>query len=189
MDNVYLELLNDLKNQPNGSVDYNRWLCIICPFLSPAEIDGDNYAYEHTKLDILPDGWRKLAEECALKVQCALEEYSREHDEFDTDDYKLYRVGERDGRLVWEDNNTKLPEELFYIIYDIKLYYILLSPMICLVCGKPATHVLLDSISNEPTFGVCEECLYKFEDFMQIEKLDESCDVKYPWTKGYEVYL
>lgn len=181
MSNEYIEFMNDLRSQPIGSVDHNRWLCIICPFLSPAEIDGDKYAYEHTKLDILPDGWRKLAEECALKLQGALEEYSREHDDFDTDEYKLYRVGARDGRLVWEDNNTKLPEELFHIIYDIKLYYILISSRTCLVCGKYATHVLLDSISNEPTFGVCDNCVQNFDTFMQIEKLDKSCEVKLSW--------
>ena len=189
MSNEYLEFMNDLRSQPIGSVDHNRWLCIICPFLSHAEIDGDKYAYEHTKLDVLPDGWRKLAEECALEVQGALEEYSREHDDFDVSDYKLYRVGNYKGHLMWEDNDTALPEDLCYEITDITLYYTLLSPMICLVCGKPATHVLLEHESEEPTFGVCEDCLYKFEDFMQIEKLDESCEIKYPWTKGYEVCL
>lgn len=158
MSNEYLDWLNDLKNEPEGSPDHNRWLCILCPWLCPYNVvTGElpiDYDYEYTWLDNMPKGWKKaFGEQMCFEIKSILEKYDLEQD------YRIIDIKEKWGQLCWYDNNILDIEPLHKIINK----YENLSKETCTFCGKKAS-----TTTDGWIIPVCDECYDEFENKRKI---------------------
>ena len=131
---------------------FNKELCEKYPWLIPTnrwtgEVVED-YDYDYTELDQMPDGWR-----IAFGDQM-VEELNQELVKGGfVNDYRITQIKEKYGGLRWYDNgNTKEG-------YNIINKYESLSQRTCICCGKPAKYITLGWISP-----FCEDCIKDIED-------------------------
>lgn len=139
----------------------NKRLIEEYPFLMPrnrwTDKVPDDYNYEYTELDSMPDGWRKAFGEQMCKE--LKEELIRVNY---LDDYRISQIKEKYGTLRWYDfGNTK---EGYEIIHK----YEGLSAQTCIHCGKPAKWMTTDWISP-----FCDDCINTFEDSEYVIPIDE----------------
>lgn len=143
----------------------NKELIERYPFLQPRNVWTDkipeDFNYEHTRLDEIPDGWRiafgeKLCEE--------LREALIEADYLDK--FRFSQIKEKYGRLCLY--NFGVPEAAHKVMSK----YCNLSARTCILCGKPATRITTGWIS--PFCGDCgdwEEGEYvPIEEWFEEEK-------------------
>ena len=131
---------------------FNKELCEKYPWLIPTnrwtgEVVED-YDYDYTELDQMPDGWR-----IAFGDQM-VEELNQELVKGGfVNDYRITQIKEKYGGLRWYDNgNTKEG-------YNIINKYESLSRRTCICCGKPAKYITLGWISP-----FCEDCIKDIND-------------------------
>ena len=131
---------------------FNKELCEKYPWLIPTnrwtgEVVED-YDYDYTELDQMPDGWRiafgdQMVEE--LNQELVTGGF--------VNDYRITQIKEKYGGLRWYDNgNTKEG-------YNIINKYESLSRRTCICCGKPAKYITLGWISP-----FCEDCIKDIND-------------------------
>ena len=144
------EYLNSTNEEEKKQ--FNRELCEKYPWLIPTnrwtgEIIED-YDYDYTELDAMPDGWR-----IAFGDQM-VEELNQElvRGGF-VNDYRITQIKEKFGGLRWYDNGNT--EEGYNIIHK----YESLSRKTCICCGKPAKYITLGWICP-----FCEDCIEDVED-------------------------
>ena len=125
----------------------NKQLIEKYPFLLPRnrwtdKVD-ENYNYEYTELDAMPDGWRKaFGEQMCQEIKDELVKASA------LERYRIMQIKEKYGTLRWYDNfNTQKG-------YDIIHKYEALSARTCIQCGKPATRITTGWIAP-----YCDECI------------------------------
>lgn len=125
----------------------NKQLIEKYPFLLPRnrwtdKVD-ENYNYEYTELDTMPDGWRKaFGEQMCQEIKDELVKVSA------LERYRIIQIKEKYGTLRWYDNfNTQKG-------YDIIHKYEALSARTCIQCGKPATRITTGWIAP-----YCDECI------------------------------
>ena len=129
---------------------YNRDLLERYPWLTPGyagviELE-ENYNYEDTWLDDLPDGWR-----LAFGDQM-IEELNRLIDKYDVKEYSIEQIKEKFGELCWYDSGFPEEGRDEYLAWKDK--YTDLSYRTCICCGKPAKYG-----TKGWTVPVCKECL------------------------------
>lgn len=134
-----------LSNEEIKSI--NKKLCEEFPFLLPRNVWTDkldeDYAYEYTWLDQMPQGWRdnfsidmcKEIKEALIRADCL-------------DKYRISQIKEKYGELRWYDFGAPTT------VHDIVHKYARLSHYICINCGKNADYVTLDWISP-----FCKDCI------------------------------
>lgn len=155
MSNEYKDWLNDLKNAPEGTPEYNRWLCIMFPWLCPYNvITGDlpkDYNYEYTWLDDMPDGWRKaFGTQICFEIAKVLEK--TENKDFE---YHILQIKEKWGKLCWYDGGV--PEDIYDELQTVIQKYEDLSEKTCALCGKKAS-----TITDGWIIPVCDDCYDEF---------------------------
>ena len=133
--------------------EFNRKLVDKYPFLLPTnDFDGylpDNYDYEFTWLDDMPDGWRiAFGDEMVDRI-------NQELIRCDFKDYKLCQIKEKFGGLRWYDYGAPLDSKINDIIRE----YEDLSFRVCIDCGKPSKYMTLGW-----TVPLCADCAKKFKD-------------------------
>lgn len=162
MSNEYLEWLNDLRKEPEGTIDHNHWLCIIFPWLIPHNRYTDEelltYNYNYTELDEMPEGWRKaFGEQMCFEIKNLLEEADYE------DKYRITQIKEKYGKLCWYDEGV--PEQIYDRFLEIISKYEKLSNRTCIKCGKPATKISTGWITPW-----CDDCAKSIHDnFIDIK--------------------
>lgn len=157
----------------------NRQLCERYPFLIPRDpltgerltdffsgsitADGygfQDYDYEFTELDDMPDGWRAaFGEQMCEELREAL---LREGGEEALNHYMILQIKEKYGGLRWYSfGYTRACDEV------IKKYE-RLSEVTCIRCGRPAT-----KISRGWIMPFCDECAEDGREYIPIKK--ENC--------------
>ena len=182
----YMEALN-ISIDTLGT-DYTRdqlknWILVNkYPFLMPKywnpetmqyEIDED-YKYNFTELDTMPDGWRKAFGE----MMCE-EIYNALVDCNGLDDYKVEQIKEKFGQLRWYSYPSY--EEVERIIDK----YSVLSENICMICGKPDVPMTGDIWF----YPLCEKCYCTPNDYRKGDMTEE--ELKEFWNeqkKDWEVW-
>ena len=125
----------------------NKRLIEEYPFLMPhnrwTDEIPENFNYEYTELDAMPDGWRKaFGEQMCKEIKNALEVVNI------LNKYRIMQIKEKYGGLRWYDNfNTPTG-------YDIIHKYEKISKRTCIQCGKPATRITTGWIAP-----YCDECI------------------------------
>ena len=125
--------------------EQNKALCKKYPFLIPRnrltdEVTED-YDYDYTELDAMPDGWRKsFGEKMCSEIMNELiaEDFVNE--------YRIIQIKEKYGGLRWYSNGSKA-------IDDIIRKYEGISFRTCIQCGEPATRMTTGWISP-----YCDNC-------------------------------
>lgn len=140
----------------------NKELIEKYPFLMPYNIwtgePIEDYFYEYTWLDDMPDGWRNAfgLQMCEDLKNALLEEGGEKL----LSEYRIDQIKEKFGYLRWYDNWTTKK------VQDIIRKYEDLSARTCISCGKPAT-----KISRGWICPWCDDCASKkLEDYIPISE-------------------
>lgn len=142
----------------------NRELISKYPFLQPRNIYTDNiledYDFEYTLLDSMPDGWRiAFGEELCEKINSELNKLNYRV----KDSYRILQIKEKFGALCWYTNWTTESIENILSEYEER------SKKTCCLCGAPATKISVGWISP-----YCDECAERVfsdsQDFYPIEE-------------------
>ena len=149
-------------------VEENKRLCREYPFLIPRNVWTDkipeDWDYEYTELDEMPDGWRKaFGEQMCAEIRDALLAAGGEKL---LNKYRILQIKEKYGSLRWYDRSSTKE------IDDIIRKYELLSAITCVACGKPATR-----ISKGWICPWCDECGNPHAEFEPLEGLDNGKDM------------
>lgn len=129
--------------------EYNKQLIEKYPFLMPYNVwtgkPIEDYDYEYTWLDDMPDGWRNAfgLQMCEEIKQALLEEGGAKL----LSEYRIVQIKEKYGYLHWYSWTTKK-------VQDIIRKYEELSARTCIQCGKPATKITTGWIAP-----YCDDCI------------------------------
>lgn len=131
------------------------------PFLLPhnrwTDEVPEDYNYEYTELDAMPDGWRTaFGEQMCEEIR---EELIRANY---LDKYRISQIKEKYGSLRWYDFGATGK-----ILKEIIPKYQCLSEHTCIKCGKPATKISLGWISPW-----CDDCADEIKHYEQFESVD-----------------
>lgn len=127
-------------------IDKNKALCEKYPFL----VSDNNINYEYTKLDEMPDGWRRaFGEQMCEEIARELEANNM------SDTYHVLQIKEKYGSLRWYDNGfTEHGNEIISKYEE-------LSKRTCISCGEPATLVSTGWISPW-----CDKCAAEIQAYV-----------------------
>jgi hypothetical protein len=160
----YLQYQNDWHWDPNTQKslnphikeiqEYNKALIDKYPFLLPRNRwTGkvvEDYDYDYTELDEMPDGWRiRFGAEMVEEISQELKKYNFENE------YRIMQIKEKWGGLRWYDNGYPRASKIDLIIYK----YEDLSYKTCIICGKPAIYQTTGWVSP-----YCADCVEKTHD-------------------------
>ena len=184
----YIEALNisiDILGTNYTRDQLKNWILINkYPFLMPKywnpetmqyEVD-ENYKYNFTLLDEMPDGWRKAFGEMIceeIKQELVRCNY--------LDEYMITQIKEKYASLRWYDNGTPIGCKVLEIIDK----YSVLSENICMICGKPDVPMTGDSWF----YPLCEKCYCTPNDYRKGDMTEE--ELKEFWNerkKDWEVW-
>ena len=138
--------------------EVNRELCRRFPFLIPHNRWTDNiiedWDFEYTELDSMPDGWRiAFGEQMCEELEQELEKIGKQ------DKWRIMQLKEKYGFLhLYANWYTENINKIISKYEDI-------SKKICINCGEPATQISMGWISP-----YCDKCTYDEERYMPIEK-------------------
>jgi len=168
--------------------EYNKALVERYPFLLPRNLMDDqvveNYDYEYTELDNMPEGWRKnFGQQMCEEIRQALLE-AQEQDPEGGYEESLISTNYNSDRIIpylegfrIEEIKEKYGFLRFYCspapqkVFDIIDKYEKMSAKICIRCGKPAEYVSTGWIS--PWCSECKEEIEKegcYDNFKKIEE-------------------
>lgn len=131
--------------------EYNKNLLEKYPWLTPynewtGELNED-YDYDHTWADDIPDGWRlAFGDQMLEELSQLLKKYNIEKE------YSIVEIKEKFGGLRWYDDG--FPKEGYEEYKDWLYKYEELSFKTCINCGKPATRISKGWISP-----YCDDCI------------------------------
>lgn len=116
--------------------EYNKALLEKYPWLTPYNVWtgklDENYNYESTWADDIPDGWRlAFGDQMIEELDQLLRKYNFR------DKYGIVQIKEKFGGLRWYDDDG-FPEEGYEEYRDWLCKYEDLSFRTCIDCGKPA---------------------------------------------------
>ena len=166
----YMEALNisiDILGTDYTKDQLKNWILINkYPFLMPTywnretiqyEVDKD-YDYIFTKLDEMPDGWRKaFGEMMCEEIYNALVECGG------LDDYRIEQIKEKFGQLRWYGYPS------YKEVEEIIDKYSVLSENICIICGKPDVPMT----NNGWLSPFCKKCFTTPNDWYKKEHPEE----------------
>lgn len=145
MSNEYKDWLEEMKNSPARSKEWNRWFLMKYPWMEPVNLKGQrisevdkDYDFDCTCADDFPKGWWDTF---GLQMCEEIDQALRELPEEQYNNFYIVQIKEKYGELRfytgWETDK----------ISEIIGKYEDLSRKICIECGKPATHMSLGWIS------------------------------------------
>lgn len=166
----YMEALNisiDILGTDYTRDQLKNWILINkYPFLMPKywnpetmqyEIDED-YKYNFTELDAMPDGWRNaFGEMMCEEIYNALVECGG------LDDYMILDIKEKYGSLRWYSSPSYKKIEKIIDKYSV------LSENICIICGKPDVPMT----NNGWLSPFCKKCFTTPSDWQKKEHPEE----------------
>ena len=141
----------------------NKELCERYPWLIPTNRwTGkivDDYDYEYTELDSMPEGWRRaFGEQMCEEINEEIKTWSKYHQE----NFHITDIKEKWGFLHFYTNYGS--DDLYKIIDK----YEEMSKRICIHCGKPARWItrgwympVCTDHANEIFQGMCLSCSVK----------------------------
>lgn len=147
--------------------EQNKELIEKYPFLKPkSRRTGkvrEDYDYENTELDNMPDGWRiAFGEEMCAELKVIIEKHGA------MEEYVILDIKEKYGELCWYDYGLASVQEYF----DWEHKYRLKSRRTCIRCGNKATKISTGWISP-----YCDECATHLKS-IQFVDLEEFYSVK-----------
>ena len=157
MSNEYKDWIEDFSEEQKKNYE----LCVKYHFLVPRDVftgeEDNDYFYEYTCMDDIPDGWRiSFGEEWARDVQDAINKMPKE----ERDKTYVWQLKEKYG--MFTQYFSHYTDELNSVIQK----YSLLSARTCIDCGAPATKISQNWISP-----YCDKCAEKVCDkFVNIEE-------------------
>ena len=160
--NEYQEWLSDITETQRNNYE----LCMKYPVLIPHDaFTGEvipSYEYEFTRLDQIPEGWRKaFGEEWAAELQEAVNKLPDEvRDKFYIQDLKE-KYGFFDQFFSFRTDEIR----------EVERKYEILSQKTCIKCGAPATKISQGWIS--PWCDTCAAKIVKYERFVDIDEYNE----------------
>ena len=149
------EYLHKYNSQNKGDrlavIEYNKDLLKKYPWLTPYNVCTgeplDDYNYECTWADDIPNGWRlAFGDQMIEELDQLLRKYNLR------DEYCIVQIKEKFGGLRWYDDG--FPEEGYEEYMDWLCKYEDLSFKTCINCGKPAIGFTKDWITP-----LCKECM------------------------------
>jgi len=131
--------------------EYNKELVERFPFLLPRNVWTDEiveeYDYEYTLLDEMPNGWRlAFGEQMCQEIMEVLEQTPYK------DEYRIMQIKEKYGSLRWY--SAPAPREVQEIVHK----YEEISGLLCIRCGAPAEYITKGWIN--PLCGECTQFDY-----------------------------
>ena len=155
--------------------EQNKELVEKYPFLKPkSRWTGkvrDDYDYDRTDLDNMPDGWRiAFGEEMCAELKTIIEKHGS------MEEYAILDIKEKYGELCWYDYGLASVQEYF----DWEHKYRLKSRHTCIRCGNKATKISSGWISP-----YCDECATHLKS-IQFVDLEEFYSVKEHKMTGEE---
>lgn len=151
-----------------NDIERNKELCAKYPFIIPRNSLTnevlENYDYSWTKLDEMPQGWKKaFGENLCEEIKQALYDSSLSLEQAKS--YRIIKIKERFGML-------RLCSNFFTREIDIVIKkYEKLSIRTCSVCGAPATKITKNWISP-----CCDKCIGHKEKYWTMEEYFNSED-------------
>ena len=150
------------KDDRLAVIEYNKDLLKKYPWLTPYNVCTgeplDDYNYEHTWADDIPDGWRlAFGDQMIEELDQLLKKYNLR------DEYRIVQIKEKFGGLRWYDNGFS--EEGYEEYLDWLNKYEDLSFKTCMNCGKLAVgftkgyimYLCKDCMKNMPYNPIKEE--------------------------------
>ena len=139
---------------------YNKELVDKYPWLKPYNVWtgklNEDYDYEYTWLDDMPNGWRiAFGEQMCEEIQAELERVNY------VNKYKILQIKEKFGGLRWYDSS--IPTDC--AIWDIITKYEAMSYKTCIICGAPATRITTGWICP-----YCDNCIDDKEYSVPVEE-------------------
>ena len=133
-------------------VAYNKALLEKYPWLTPYNVCTgkplEDYNYEYTWADDIPEGWRlAFGDQMLEELDQLLRKYNFR------DEYRIFQIKEKFGGLRWYDNDD-FPEEGYEEYRDWLCKYEDLSFKTCIDCGKPAI-----GFTKGWIVPLCRECM------------------------------
>ena len=172
---------NYTRDQLKNWILVNKYPFLIPKYWNPEtmqyEVD-ENYKYNFTLLDEMPDGWRKaFGEMMCEEIYNALVECDG------LGDYRIEQIKEKFGQLRWYSYPSY--EEVERIIDK----YSVLSENICMICGKPDVPMT----GTYWTYPICKDCYCTPNDYVKGDMTDEELKQFYDehesdwniWNKEY----
>ena len=143
-------------------VAYNKALLEKYPWLTPYNVwtgkPLEDYNYEHTWADDIPEGWRlAFGDQMIEELDQLLRKYNFR------DEYRIVQIKEKFGGLRWYDDDG-FPEEGYEEYRDWLCKYEDLSFKTCIDCGRPAI-----GFTKGWIVPLCRECM-KDLPYTPIEK-------------------
>lgn len=131
--------------------EYNKNLLEKYPWLTPYNVWtgklNEDYDYDHTWADCIPEGWRlTFGDQMIEELSQLLKKYNIEKD------YSIVEIKEKFGGLRWYDNG--FPKEGYEEYMNWIHKYEDLSFKTCISCGKPAIGYTRGWI-----IPLCKECM------------------------------
>jgi hypothetical protein len=122
---------------------------------------------DHTELDAMPDGWRKVfGLDICKEIKAELKKHKGALKK-----YRITQIKEKFGGLEWYDNGCT--EKIFR---EIKPKYRALSRTICIDCGKPAEYISKGWVSP-----YCSDCAKVKENYVKMTEENAWDKALYPW--------
>ena len=151
----YYNLLQDVRHNMDKIKEFNKELVKEYPFLHPykasnsmiEEFDNYEYDYSFTMIDLIEPGWMYAFGDDLLKE--LKEELLRVNF---LDDYTVFQIKEKFGRLRWYGSGYPQDSKVDEIISK----YEEMSYDICGKCGNHATYTSIGWI-----YPYCEKCARK----------------------------
>ena len=151
-----------LSDKELTQVAYNKALLEKYPWLTPYNVwtgkPLEDYNYEHTWADDIPEGWRlAFGDQMIEELDQLLRKYNFR------DEYRIVQIKEKFGGLRWYDDDG-FPEEGYEEYRDWLCKYEDLSFKTCIDCGRPAI-----GFTKGWIVPLCRECM-KDLPYTPIEK-------------------
>ena len=152
---------NYTRDQLKNWILINKYPFLMPKYWNPEtmryEVD-ENYKYNFTLLDEMPDGWRKaFGEMMCEEIYNALVECDG------LDDYIVLDIKEKFGMLRWAD------APFYEKVSRITDKYSTLSENICMFCGKPDVPIT----GTYWTYPICKDCYCTPNDYVKGDMTDE----------------
>lgn len=147
--------------------EYNKALLKKYPWLTPYNVWtgklNEDYDYNYTWADDIPDGWRLVfGDQMIEELDRLLKKYNLENE------YCIVEIKEKFGGLRWYDNGFS---EKGWEEYKAWLHkYEDLSFKTCINCGKPAI-----GLTKGWIMPLCKDCM-KDMPYDPIEEIEEGTD-------------
>lgn len=148
----------------------NKWIYRWYKFIAWIDekiLDTICFLPDHTELDAMPEGWRKVfGLDICKEIKAELKKHKGALKK-----YRITQIKEKFGGLEWYDWGST--EKMYK---EIKPKYRSLSMETCIICGKPAEYISKGWISP-----YCDDCAKTKENYVKMTEENAWDKALYPW--------